>query len=143
MSRENVEQLRLGFELWNVALNEPDEATWRAITVELSNAYHPEAQIDFSRTVPDFPNVSPRDAMTEWVEDTRGTFTEVRVEPTEFIDAGDVVLTVMRISGKGTLSGATIAADFTYVFRYRDGQIIAATTYQTRQDALEAEGLTE
>ena len=143
MSQENVEQLRLGFQLWNAALNEPDEATWRAITAEVSNAYHPEAQIDFSRTVPDFPMTNPREAMTAWVEGARGTFAEVRVEPTEFIDAGDTVLAVMRISGKGTMSGAEISSDFVYVFRYRDNEIIATTTYTTRQEAIEAVGLEE
>ena len=51
MSQENVEQLRFGFQRWNVALNEPDESAWRAIADEVSYAYHPEAQIDFSRTV--------------------------------------------------------------------------------------------
>ena len=86
---------------------------------------------------------NPREAMIAWVEDARATFAEVRVERTEFIDAGDTVLAVMRISGKGILSGAEITSDFVYVFRYRDNEIIAATTYTTRQEAIEAVGLEE
>ena len=79
MSRENVESLRHGFELWNVASSDPDEKTWRAAMHEMVAAYHPDAKLDFSRTLPDFPTTDVKEAMTAWIESARGTFTDVRL----------------------------------------------------------------
>ena len=101
MSRENVESLRHGFELWNVASSDPDEKTWRAAMHEMVAAYHPDAKLDFSRTLPDFPTTDVKEAMTAWIESARGTFTDVRLEPTDVIDAGDSVVAGMRVTGTG------------------------------------------
>jgi hypothetical protein len=61
MSQENVAQPRAGFEMWGAVLNEPDEAIRRSVTAGLSSAYHPEARIDFSRTISDSrPPAQPR-----------------------------------------------------------------------------------
>jgi ketosteroid isomerase-like protein len=143
MSQENVESLRHGFELWNVASSEPDERTWRAAMDEMVAAYHPDAKIDFSRTLPDFPSTGVTAAMTAWVESARGTFSDVLLEPTDVVDAGDSVVVSLRITGKGTLSGVDIAAEVFYVFTFRDGQVVAATTYLSRREALETVGLAE
>jgi ketosteroid isomerase-like protein len=141
MSEQKVDALRRGFELWSVALSDPDETTWRAAMAEMVESYHPDALVDFSRTVPDFPAAEARAAMTSWVEDARGTFSAVHVEPTEMVDGGDAVMAAMRITGVGTLSGATMEAPFFYVFRYRGEQVISATTYKSRDEALAALGL--
>ena len=49
---------------------------------EMVAAYHPDAKLDFSRTLPDFPTTDVKEAMTAWIESARGTFTDVRLEPT-------------------------------------------------------------
>jgi ketosteroid isomerase-like protein len=142
MARERVAALREGFELWNVAISHPDEATRREAMAKMSDVYRPEATVDFSRTTPDFPTTNAREAMRDWVEDARGTFSDVKVSPLEFIEGGDLVLTVIRITGTGALSGISMEADFTYVFVFEENdQITSATTYVTRADALEATGL--
>jgi ketosteroid isomerase-like protein len=138
MSEQNVAALRQGFERWNIALSDPDETTWRAAMAEMISGYHPEAHIDFSRTVPDFPNAMAQEAMASWIEDARGTFTGANVTATEILDGGDAVMAVVHITGIGTLSGAELAADFFYVFRYRGERIISATTYISREEALAA-----
>jgi ketosteroid isomerase-like protein len=143
MSRENVATLRRGFELWRIAAGDPDEATWRAAMAEMLAGYHPEAVLDFSNTVPDYPSDDAVEAMTAWVESARGTFTELSIESTEIIDAGDAVAASMHITGKGVLSGIELDADYFYVFRFREGRIIAATTYLTRGEALKAVGLAD
>jgi ketosteroid isomerase-like protein len=144
MSQENVELVRRGFELWNVAAGDPDERTWRVAMAEMLAGYHPEAELDFSRTLPDFPTTGDvSEAMTAWVEGARGSFTEVRIEATDLIDAGDAVVAGMRISGEGAISGVKIESEFFYTFRFREGQIVAATTYVTRREALKAVGLEE
>jgi ketosteroid isomerase-like protein len=143
MSQQNVEQLRHGFELWNIAANDPDEKTWRAALAEMVAGYHPDAEIDFSRTLPDFPATGVVEAMSGWVESARGTFTDVRLEPTNIIDAGDAAVSTMRVTGTGGMSGVAVDAEIFYVFRFREGQVVAAATYMTQQEALAAVGLTE
>ena len=141
MSHENVTALRHGFELWNIASSDPDEKTWRAALAEMVAGYHPDAEIDFSRTLPDFPATGVVEAMSGWVESARGTFTDVRLEPTTIVDAGDAAVTTMRVTGTGGMSGAAVDAEIFYVFQFGDGLVIAATTYMTQQEALEAVGL--
>ncbi len=141
MSQENVTSLRHGFELWNVASSAADEKIWRAALAEMVAGYHSDAEVDFSRTLPDFPNAGVVEAMSGWVEAARGMFTDVRLEPTAIIDAGDAAVATMRVTGTGGLSGATVDAEIFYVFRFRDGLVSAATTYMTEQEALEAVGL--
>jgi ketosteroid isomerase-like protein len=143
MSQANVDELRRGFAAWNVALNDPDEPTWRDAMAEMLDGYHPEAVVDFSRTVPDFPTTPAREAMAAWVEDARGTFATTHVEAVEMLDVGEAVMAAIRVAGAGALSGASLEAEFFYVFRYRDEQIISATTYESRQEALKAVGLAE
>jgi ketosteroid isomerase-like protein len=138
MSEQSIAALRHGFELWDVALSHADEPTWRAAMAEMADTYHPDARVDFSRTVPDFPTAPAREAMTSWVEDARGTFTAIRVMATEILDGGDAVMAVIHITGVGTLSGAELEADFFYVFRYRGEQVISATTYVSREEAVAA-----
>ena len=107
------------FELLNVASSDPDEKTWRAAMHEMVAAYHPDAKLDFSRTLPDFPTTDVKEGMTAWIESARGTFTDVRLEPTDIIDAGGAVVAGMRVTGTGALSGVNIDAEVFYVFGFR------------------------
>jgi ketosteroid isomerase-like protein len=143
MSEQNVESLRHGFELWNVASSDPDEKVWRAAMDEMVAAYHPDAKIDFSRTLPDFPATTVKEAMAAWIESARGIFTDVKLEPTDIIDTGEAVVAGMRVTGKGSLSGLSVDAEVFYVFGFRDGQVVTATTYTTRREALADVGLEE
>jgi ketosteroid isomerase-like protein len=70
----------------------------------------------------------------------------VGVEPVEVIDAGDdTVIVVMRASGrpKGTSAEAELTLSFAAVSTIRDGKIARAREYWTREEALEAAGLSE
>jgi ketosteroid isomerase-like protein len=62
----------------------------------------------------------------------------------ELIDAGeDQVVAVLRIMGRAKLSG--VETDLTYAALYtiRDGKIARGREYWTRDEALEAAGLSE
>jgi hypothetical protein len=67
----------------------------------------------------------------------------VRIEPVEYVDAGDAFAVQVLMLAKGTSSGASVGGKFVYVFRYQDEQVISATTYVTMREALEAMGLAE
>ena len=87
-----------------------------------------------------------KDALRAYAEDWAEMFDDVRFEPVEVIDAGDdTVITVMRISGrpKGTSAEAELTLSVAGVSTIRDGKIARGREYWTREEALEAAGLSE
>jgi ketosteroid isomerase-like protein len=136
-----VEAIRRGFELWNVAMGGGDEASRQTALRQMVEEYHPNAELDYSRTLPDFLPTRGRKAMVSWTNGAREAFGEVRIEPVEYVDAGEAVVVQVRMLAKGTSSGASVAGKFVYVFRHQDKQVISATSYLTMGEALEAVGL--
>ena len=136
MSRENVELVRAAFEAWNARPGEPDFALFHPELV-----YHPRA---------DEPDPSPhvgRDAYERLVYGFVDSFSEVTVEVLEVIDAGDHVIasTVLHVvlRGQGSASGAGVSDTYVFVYKLRDDLIVEGWEYRTKQEALEAVGLTE
>jgi ketosteroid isomerase-like protein len=86
-----------------------------------------------------------KDALRAYAEDWTEMFADVRFEPVEVIDAGDdTVIAVTRISGrpKGT-SAEALTLSVAGVNTIRDGKIARSREYWTREEALEAAGLSE
>jgi uncharacterized protein len=133
MSQENVEIVRQYFpaydrdgvdglaEFWHPDIN------WRAAEGALDDAGLMEG--------PD----AIRDHLRQWEE----TFEDTRMEVEELIDAGDQVVAVVRGIGRMKDSDAEIDLRFAIVFTIRDGKIASGREYFTREEALEAAGLSE
>jgi ketosteroid isomerase-like protein len=85
-----------------------------------------------------------KDAVRAYFQDWLDMFDEFWMELTELIDAGGVtVFTAERYGGRARLSGVeTDSANWT-VFTIRDGKIASGYEYETRDEALEAAGLSE
>ena len=135
MSQENVEIARAAFEEWN-ATGKPDFAHFHPELV-----YHPRA---------DEPDPSPhvgRDVYERLVRGFVDSFSEVTVEVLEVIDAGDHVIasTVLHVvlRGQGSASGAGVSDTYVFVYKLRDGLVVEGWEYRTKQEALEALGLSE
>jgi ketosteroid isomerase-like protein len=61
----------------------------------------------------------------------------------EWIDAGDDVIAVIRIWGRGRASGVAVEQCQSHVWTLRDGKLWKLRRYETKADALKAVGLTE
>jgi ketosteroid isomerase-like protein len=85
-----------------------------------------------------------KEAVRTWLEDWIDMFDRFRMELVELIDAGEgTVFTSERYGGRARLSGVeTDSANWT-VFTIRDGKIAGAREYESREQALEAAGLSE
>ncbi len=85
-----------------------------------------------------------KDAVRAWLQDWIDTFDGFWMELVELIDAGGVtVFTAERYGGRARLSGVeTDSANWT-VFTIRDEKIAFGHEYPTREQALEAAGLSE
>jgi ketosteroid isomerase-like protein len=138
MSQENVENARAAFAAWNARRGEPDLAgVFAHFHPEL--VYHPRA---------DEPDPSPhvgRDAYERLVHGFVDSFSEVRLDVLELIDAGDYVIasTVLHavLHEQGSASGAGVSDTYVFLYKLRDGLVVEGWEYRTKQEALEAVGL--
>jgi ketosteroid isomerase-like protein len=70
------------------------------------------------------------------------TFEELRLEPQEFVDAGDHVATRLRHYGRGKESGIVIAEELYHqVATFRAGRMVRIEYFAEWSEALEAAGV--
>ena len=117
-------------------LSQGDEAAWDEMP--------PEFVFDFSRRLIDPVVLRGRDEMRAWMERERQIWEgdHVGYEPKELIDAGDKVLALVRVSGRGKASGAEVEAYTWNVATFRDGEPVEMTYFgDDWAAAFEAAGL--
>jgi ketosteroid isomerase-like protein len=68
---------------------------------------------------------------------------DFRIEPEEYLDAGDKVVVLGRSRGTARGSGMELDQRFAFVWTVRDGKLARIEVYADRRDALEAAGLRE
>ena len=104
--------------------------------------FAPGSELDFSRAIGPWRGVFGLDQARRVVEEFRETWESARVEPHEFIEAGDLVVvsSTMHVKGRG---GIKVVVRGAFVLTIRNGAIERFTMYQERQDALEDLGLSE
>jgi ketosteroid isomerase-like protein len=132
MSQENVEVVRRDV----AARGAREWSTLHAI-------WHPEIQLVLVGGSGTFQGI---DEITRFLDSLSDSYDEYRVEADEMIEAGDCVVTVERVAGRG-LKGSDaqtwIHTDLFRVFSFEDGKILKITEYPSRDEALEAAGLRE
>jgi ketosteroid isomerase-like protein len=85
-----------------------------------------------------------KDAVRAYYQDWLDTFDEFWTEPVELIDVGeDQVVSVLRMGGLAKQSGIETNLTYAVLTTIRDGKIARGREYATREDALEAAGLSE
>jgi ketosteroid isomerase-like protein len=102
---------------------------------------------------PDFVGVAPPELAVEpqeyhgpagfkrWFDSWRDAVDEVRIEPEEFIEVGDLVVSPSRIVIRGHGSGIEVAQNVTWVWELRDGLAIRVDVYADKETALRALGI--
>jgi ketosteroid isomerase-like protein len=131
MSQENVEIVGRGYAHYN-RTGEPDYSV-----------FDPEIVYDVSRRTFDPLVYHGHQGVREFVALMRQQWATMRLEPQEFVDAGDRVVVSIRLIGVGRESGAETTANAAHVWTFRDGKIVRQTVFQTMDEALEAAGLSE
>jgi ketosteroid isomerase-like protein len=134
MSQENVEIVRSVY----AALNRGD----RERAIELA---HPEVVLDATRNVFNPKTYIGKDGLRQWLTDMDDVWEGIHSEQNEFIDAGDRVVVIYRLVGKGKGSGVeVVGAPNAAVLTVRDGLVIRSEIgYTSRREALEAAGSPE
>jgi ketosteroid isomerase-like protein len=80
------------------------------------------------------------EAVRRYQRSFRNYWEEIRFEPQEYIAAGDRVVVVARLAGRGKKSGVEVAREWAYVWTLRRGKALRMEGYATRAEALEAAG---
>jgi len=133
MSRENVEVVRVAYEAF---AHEGLDRFMEHFTDDIE--YH---VLGGAEDLIHGPNCG-KDAVRAWLQDWIDMFDAFRIAPVELIDAeGCVVVAVMSYGGRARQSGIEIAGTYGVVFTIRDGKITRGREYATREQALEAAGL--
>jgi uncharacterized protein len=134
MPQENVEIVREA----NAAFNRGDLDAFLEYCTDDVDFRAAEGALD------DHGPVQGKDALRAFMQDWLDMFDDFRAEPVELIDAGeDNVIAVMRISGRAKLS--SVETDMTYaeLSTLRDGKVARSRQFFTRDEALEAAGLSD
>jgi ketosteroid isomerase-like protein len=132
MSEENIGAVQRHFEGWN----RRDLKKWLA-------SYHPDAEIDWSRSRGPLKGVYRGHVEHEvfWGE-FWSTFEDVQVEVHGFTEVGSEVVVPNTAHMRGR-EGIEVIARSAFVFTVENGQITRQRMFQERAEALEAVGLSE
>jgi ketosteroid isomerase-like protein len=82
-----------------------------------------------------------RRGMSELIALLRDSWTEWRFEAERFIDAGDLVVVLIRVVARGGASGLPSERETAHVWSVRDGRLASIQIFRERADALAAVGL--
>ena len=128
MSQENVEIVRRVFEALNRgdldALVEALDPEVEIVTLMLGTLHGPEGA-------------------RQAIEEGRRNLSGWKLDPNELIDAGDSVIAIAHIRGAGQHSGIALGDLMALSFTIRNGLIIRQQSFRSKEEALEAAGLSE
>lgn len=108
-----------------------------------ADRFDPEMAMVESRTLPGAHSAHGIDAVRRYMESFARYWDEIRFEPQEYIEAGDQVIVVARLVGRGKSSGIEVERTWAYVWTLRAGKALRMEGYADRAEALKAVGLPE
>jgi uncharacterized protein len=130
MATEYVERLRRGY------------AAFKAGGVEaILGQVAPELEFRDRESAPDRETLVGGEGIVELVRLNLEVFDQLELEPQEFVDAGDVVLVVLRMHVRGRASGAAIDCEVCHVWKFSEGHARRMQVYASKERAIEALGL--
>ena len=131
MSQENVDTVRRA---WEAFENHENEAIFPL--------YDADVEIQGLHGLGDrvYRGVA---GVREFWHDWSASWSEAGSEVEEWIDAGDDVIAVMHLWGRGKRSGVRVEARQSHVWTVRGGKMWRLRVYDTKDEALKAVGLAE
>jgi uncharacterized protein len=130
MSQENVEIVRSIYDAWLRGEGGIDRLD-------------PEISMVESTTIPGAVSVHGIEAVERYIRSFAKHWEEIRFEPQEYIDAGERVVVIASLVGRGRKSGIEVHRTWAYVWTLRDQKALSMVGYGERAEALKAAGLAE
>ena len=133
MSEENVEIVR---RVYDAAAQRDADGIFAL--------YDPEVELDASRLgLADLDVYHGHDGLRSLFREFADTWGEIEYSYEELIDAGEQVVAVVTRHARGRASGVAVERPFTLVWTVRAGKVVRVVWFLTREEALEAAGLSE
>jgi ketosteroid isomerase-like protein len=136
MSQENVELVRRSVEAFPREVGDDVE--------EMLSYVHPEGELHSAIVGGAEGNVyQGHEGFRRWVADSFESFEEIRNAWSEFRDLGNRVLALGHVKARGRGSGMELDSAMGWIFTVRGGKVAKAEGFLSRDEALEAVGLSE
>ena len=133
MSEENVEIVRRAYAAFN--RGDPDG---------LGEVISADCVMDWSQSQgPDKGVYHGLEGAAGWIAAIREAFEEFELVPSEYIGSGDRIVVPTRVTGRGRGSGLVVDASGTTLWEIQNSRVDRLVLYQSREEALEAAGLSE
>jgi ketosteroid isomerase-like protein len=133
MSEENVEIVRQVYE----AAAGRDSASIFAL-------YDPDVELDATRLgVGDLGVYRGHGGLRNLFGGLHEVWGKIEYDYEELIDAGEHVVAVVTRHARGKASGVDVEAPLAVLWTVREGKVVKVVWFSTREDALEAAGLSE
>ena len=134
MSDENVEIVRRIYE----SLGRPDA---------VAALWHPEVEFDVSRdvwaAVVGGGHYRGPDGVRNWMLDLFSAWEQLDLDCEELIDAGEAAVSVLSVRGRGRASGIEVGYHPAGIWTLRRGKVVRVVWFASRDEALDAVGLSE
>jgi ketosteroid isomerase-like protein len=135
MSRENVEIVRQVLDAFNRRDDETVRALWTA-DGEWWPAFLGGGLLEGAV-------YRGHEGVAEFIEVQAETWETIVAEPVDMRDLGNRVLVTVHLKAVGRTSGVAVDRTTWNVFELRDDKVSAGRVYATKEEALEAVGLSE
>ena len=132
MSEENVEIVRMGYETFG-------RRDLEAMDAFMRDHVMPDAEFESALTGQVHRGAEGARDLAADLWETLDYVPAIE----ETIGSGDQVVAVLRISGRGRSSGASVSQQVAIVWTFEDGRIVRGKSFTSRAEALEAAGLRE
>ena len=142
MSQENVENAKRGYAALNAAYRSGDANDLMPFLEEL---WDPEVVFQPAGALPDSAARPHRgwDGMLRFTANQMEAFSEMWIEPLEFIEAGDRLVVPYRFGGRARHTGIEVEFSFVHVFHLPNEKVVRCDVFKTKAEALKAAGLSE
>jgi uncharacterized protein len=127
VSSENVQILRDAY-----------DAFARQDVGSVMAAFHEDIEWDTPDSIPFGGSYHGHDGVGSFFSQLPEHWQELRVEPEEFIDAGETIVVLIRLSGKG--AAGSIDSKSLHLWRMRDGKAATFREYPDTARVLQALG---
>jgi ketosteroid isomerase-like protein len=101
---------------------------------------HPDAELQSLRAQLEGKAYRGHEGVRQMLADFDEDWTFVRMEATDFREAGDQVVMLGRLHARGRASGVDLDVPIGVVWTLRDGKVVGARTFSEQVDALQAAG---